>query len=125
MTGGARSQKGMGLLGLLFWVVLAGMVFWLGSRIVPLYFEYWSIERVFQEQVQKGSLYGSPRELEREVIKELRFQDLTRLKAEDIQVKPAPGGDRYRVFAEYQAEVPLFNGVRLVIPFQPEATEGG
>ncbi|MFA9461725.1 DUF4845 domain-containing protein [Thiohalorhabdus methylotrophus] len=120
-----HSQRGLGLWGILFWLALIGILFWLGARIVPLYYEYWNIQTVFQEQIQKGSLYGTPQELRQEVLKELRFQDLQRLDAKEIQVKKVASGDRYRVWAEYRARVPLARGVELVFTFKPEATEGG
>ena len=125
--GGGRlhDERGVGLLAILFWLVLAGFVLWLGARVLPVYFEYWSISSVFQAQVDKGNLYDSPRELEKVILKELEFQDLDRLGAADIKVQRLAGNGRYRVEAEYEEPVHLTERVRLVFHFQLEAQEGG
>ncbi|HKJ70778.1 MAG TPA: DUF4845 domain-containing protein [Gammaproteobacteria bacterium] len=125
--GGAavRGERGVGLVSILFWLVLAAFVVWLGARVVPLYFEYWTIHTVFQEQVRKGNLYDTPQEMKRQVLKELEFQDVSRLKADDVKVEALPGDGHYRVSADYEAEVHLTDRVRLVYHFQPEAREGG
>jgi len=115
----------VGLVSILFWLVLAAFVVWLGARVVPLYFEYWTIHTVFQEQVRKGNLYDTPQEMKRQVLKELEFQDVSRLKADDVKVEALPGDGHYRVSADYEAEVHLTDRVRLVYHFQPEAREGG
>ncbi|HKJ88104.1 MAG TPA: DUF4845 domain-containing protein [Gammaproteobacteria bacterium] len=120
-----QSQQGLGVWSVLAWVAVIGVMFWIGARIVPLYYEYWSIKTVFQEQIQKGSLYSSTQGLKKEVLKELHFQDLDRLGSKDLHVEKGPRGDRYHISAKYEANVPLARGVRLVLTFQPEATEGG
>ena len=125
--GGApmRNERGVGLIGIVFWLAVAGFVLWLGARVVPVYFEYWGIANVFKEQVRKGNLYDSAAELEEVVLKELKFQDLNRLNAAAVKVEKLPDSGRYRVWADYEAEVALSERVRLVFHFQPEAREGG
>ena len=120
-----QGEAGVGTFAVLLWIVLLAVVFWLGSKVVPLFYEYWNIQTIFQEQIQKGSLYDSAGELERVVIDELAFQDLNRLGAEDIEVQKGPGDGRYHIFAEYEAVVPLSERIRLVVTFKPEAREGG
>jgi hypothetical protein len=124
--GGAslRDERGVGLVSIVFWLAAAGFVIWLAARVLPIYFEYWGIANVFQEQVRKGNLYDSAGELEKVILKELRFQDLNRLDANAVKVEQLAGG-RYRVWADYEAEVALSERVRLVFHFQPEAREGG
>ncbi|MFP4559793.1 MAG: DUF4845 domain-containing protein [Thiohalorhabdus sp.] len=119
-----RGQTGFGVWSVLFWVALVGVVAWLGARVFPLYYEYWTISQVFQEQVQKGSLYDSRGELQREVAKKLDFEDVDRLDRSEIQVEKKPTG-QYRVFAEYQVAVPLSSTIQVVFTFSPEADEGG
>jgi hypothetical protein len=126
MGGDVRgNERGAGLITILFWLAAAGFVIWLAARVLPVYFEYWAISNVFQEQVRKGNLYEGPRELEKVILEELRFQDLERLKAADIEVERGPGDGRYLVSADYEAEVLISERVRLVFHFQPEARGGG
>jgi hypothetical protein len=120
-----QREAGVGVVAILFWIVLVAALFWLGSKLAPLYYEYWNIQTIFQEQIQKGSLYDSAGELERVVIDELEFQDLTRLDANAIKVQKGPGEGRYHIYAKYEAVVPLSERIRLVITFKPEAREGG
>ena len=125
--GGAsmRDQRGVGLVSIVFWLAIAAFVIWLAARVLPIYFEYWGIANVFQEQVRKGNLYDSAGELEEVILKELRFQDLGRLDAKAVKVEQLPGDARYRVWADYEATVKLSERVRLVFHFQPEAGKGG
>ena len=118
------NERGAGLFSVVLGLVVAGFLVWLGARVVPVYFEYWSISNVFQEQVRKSNLYDSAGELEKVILDELDFQDLNRLNASMIQVKELAGGG-YRVSSDYEAEVVLSERVRLVFHFQPEAQQGG
>jgi len=120
-----QGEAGVGLVGSLFWIVLLGGGVWFASKLVPLYYEYWNIQTVFREQIHKGSLYETPRELERVVVKELQFQGLDRLDAEAIEVKRDEASGRYRVSARYEGTVWLTQRMRLVVTFTPEAKEGG
>lgn len=125
MGGGRlRDERGAGLLAILFWLAVAALVVWLGARVLPVYMEYWSIDSVFQDEVEKSNLHDSPRELKKAVLEELEFQDSDRLDAADIEVdRLASGG--YRVRAEYEEAVRLSERVSLVFQFQPEAKQGG
>ena len=126
MGGGSlRDQRGVGVVSIVFWLAVAGFAIWLAGRVLPIYFEYWGISNVFQEQVRKGNLYDSAGELEKVILKELRFQDLERLDAGAVKVEQLPGDGRYRVWADYEATVQLSERVRLVFHFQPEARGGG
>ena len=118
-----RSERGAGVVTILFWVALAGFVIWLAARVVPVYFEYWAISNVFQEQVRKANLYEGPQELKTVVLEELKFQELDRLEARDLKVKQLSSG-QYRVSAEYQEVVPVTERVRILFTFRPEAKGG-
>ena len=120
-----RGERGAGLMAILFWVAVVGFVIWFAARVLPVYFEYWAISNVFTEQVRKGNLYDTPEQLEQVILKELEFQDLKRLDAAAVEVERGPRGERFHVWAEYNAEVHLSERVRLVFQFKPEAREGG
>ncbi|MEF8792202.1 DUF4845 domain-containing protein [Thiohalorhabdus sp.] len=125
MGGGrTRNESGAGLLAILFWLALAALVIWLGARVLPVYMEYWSIDGVFQDEVEKSDLHDSPRGMKKAVLEELEFQDIDRLDAADIEVERLAGGG-YRVSAEYEETVQLSERVSLVFHFQPEAQQGG
>lgn len=125
MAQGVRpyEERGVGLLGLLLWLGVIFVVVWGATRIVPLYFEFWAISNVFQEQVNKANLYEGPGELQTVILEELKFQDLERLEVSDIQIEGLDSG-RYRVAAEYQEVVPVTDRVRILFTFRPEATGG-
>lgn len=118
-----RGERGVGPLGLLFWLGVIFAVVWGATRIVPLYFEYWAISNVFQEQVNKANLYEGPVELRTVLMEELSFQDLERLEEADIEIEELDSG-RYRVGAEYREVVPVTERVRILFTFRPEATGG-
>lgn len=120
-----RGERGIGLIGVMGWMAVVGLIAWAAIRIVPLYFEFWGIRDIFAEQVQKGKIYGSARELEAQILKELRFQDLDRLDARAIKVQWLPDPGHFRVSARYEAVVRLTDGVRLVFTFRPEAAGSG
>jgi len=124
--GGGRggNESGVGLLAILFWLAVAGMVLWLGARVVPLYLEYWSIAKVIEDKVEKSNVHESPRSLKKAILKELEFQDIERLNAADIEVAELAGGG-YRARADYKEAVQLTKRVSLLFHFQPEARQGG
>lgn len=118
-----EGEKGVGLLGVLLTLGMLFVVIWAIARIVPIYFEYWAISNVFQEQVRKANLYEGPQELKTVVLEELKFQELDRLQARDLKIKQLPSG-QYRVSAEYQEVVPVTDRVRILFTFRPEAKGG-
>lgn len=120
-----KDQRGVSPFTIVLGLVVAAFAIWLAARVLPVYFEYWSISSVFQEQVRKGNLYQGPGELETVILKELRFQDIKRLSAADVKVEHPYDTDRYKVWAEYEAEVELTDRVRLVFHFRPEGRTGG
>jgi len=73
--------------------------------------------------VNKANLYEGPVELRTVIMEELKFQDLERLEAADVEIEKLDSG-RYRVAAEYREVVPVTDRVRILFAFRPEATGG-
>ena len=47
-----HKQRGLSLIGILFWIIVLVFVAILGFRLVPAYTEYFSVEKVLKEMGQ-------------------------------------------------------------------------
>jgi hypothetical protein len=110
-------QRGMTLTGLLFAGVVILLLVILGMKVVPEVLEYRNIvsavDAIATDPIMAQS---SNEEIRTAFQKRALINQITSIKAVDLEITPGNGGARI-AFA-YRKEIPLFEPVSLVIDFK-------
>ena len=112
-----RNQRGLTLIGLLFWGVLVAMVALVVIRVLPTINEYTTIQRAVKKIAQEApptvaearKAFGRQREIE---------YSISSIGPEDLQITKE--NDKVVIRFEYNKEIPLIEPVYLLIKYSGE-----
>jgi hypothetical protein len=123
MTSGARNkQKGLSVTGLIFVSIVLVLVLILGFKVVPVYIEYGTIQRVFRSMAEDPTLKGARRaEMERAWAARATIDDVRALSGDAIEYEKGPDG--WQISANYSVKVPLFRNVGACFDFHPTSKQ--
>lgn len=113
-----NAQKGVTLTGMLIVSVLVILLLLVGFKVLPVYLEYFAIEKHFKAMAVDPKLRGANRNTigaswaARSAVDDLRSMD-----PELIEVQKE--GDGLVVSAQYSVKVPLFRNVAACFDFKP------
>ncbi|MBI1396865.1 MAG: DUF4845 domain-containing protein [Betaproteobacteria bacterium] len=114
-----RKQRGLSLIGLIFFGALLFFVALIVMKAVPTYIEYFSIRNHVKE-LAKGTDGTSVREIQSSFDRRASIDDITAIQGKDLEVsKDANGG--IAIDASYSKKVPLFGDVSLCFDFDIQA----
>ena len=111
-----HKQRGLSLIGILFWIIILVFVAILGFRLVPAYTEYFSVVKVLKEIGQDPNLNSMSNGDIRDKFS--RFADvdyITSVKPGDLDISHRNG--QTVVSAQYEYRTKLVGNVSLVIDF--------
>jgi len=109
-----NKQRGISLSGLfvaLFIVIIVALV---GMKVVPAYMEYGTAKNAIQA-IARERQTGSPQEVRRAFDSRAAIDDITAVKASDLDITKEGGG--VVISFAYRKEVPLFMNVGLYMDF--------
>ena len=113
-------QRGLSFGGFIFGaflLVIAG-IFML--KLIPAYIQNAQIKSVFNEIVHEPGIdKASPREIRQAFERRSSIDDITAIRAEDIDI--ASDGGRLDLSASYSVKVPLFGNASIVLEFNPSS----
>jgi hypothetical protein len=123
MTSGARNkQKGLSVTGLIFVSIVLVLVLILGFKVVPVYIEYGTIQRVFKSMAEDPTLKSARRaEMERAWASRATIDDVRGLSGDAIEYEKGPDG--WQISANYSVKVPLFRNVAACFDFHPSSKQ--
>jgi hypothetical protein len=120
MSGFGRRQMGMGVSGMLVWLVMGGLILALGFKLVPSYAQFATVKSVMTSLANDTALQGKGRQ-------EIMLNLSQRLGVNDIRGLPngaftveQKGSDRMLV-ADYEVRVPLFFNIDAAMSFEHQA----
>ncbi len=113
-------QRGMGMLGILFIVILVVAAAIVSMKAIPAYLEYFTIKSTFTA-LKAEAKNGSAKSIKDRFNARAIVDDIKSLKAEDLEISKQ--GDELVVSASYQKVVPLFANVSLLIDFEATTQE--
>jgi len=113
--GSLRRQRGVSLLGLLFWAVLIGFVAVVGLKTFPAVNEYLTIQRAVNQIAKSGA--SSVPEIRNafEKQKEIEYS-ITSIGGKDLDITKE--NDKIVVGFKYDKEVELYGPVSLLLHFE-------
>jgi hypothetical protein len=111
-------QKGLTLTGMLVVSVVVIFLLLLGFKILPVYLEYFAIEKQFKAMAADQRLRGANRRaIETAWAARASVDDLRSMDPQLIEVTKE--GEEVVVSAEYSVKVPLFRNVAACFDFKP------
>jgi hypothetical protein len=115
MPSKARAQRGMSLIGLLFWAILVGFVGYLAVRVLPTVNEYLTIQRaVDRVAAESPPTVGEVRKaFERQ--KEIEYS-ISSISGQDLEVTKE--NDRLVIRFAYDKEIPIIEPVYLLMKYK-------
>jgi hypothetical protein len=109
---GARRQRGLSLVGLIFFGLIIVVLLLLGFRLVPAVTEYIAIERAVQKIKNEANTVGEIRAaFDRHAV----IDDIKSITSRDLDI--TKDNDRVVISYAYSYQIQLLDNVRLVIDF--------
>lgn len=113
-------QRGLTLTGMILTSVVVIILLLLAFKVVPVYVEYFAIEKHFKAMASDPALRGaSRRQIEAAWAARTSIDDVQSVKPEQIVVEKRPDG--LKVSAEYERRVELFRNVSACFDFSPSS----
>ena len=113
-----KGQKGITITGMLLGSIVVVMILLLAFKVVPVYVEYFAVEKQFKAMAMDPKLRGATRSTIANVwAARSAVDDLRSVNAELIEV--TRDGENLVVSAEYSVKVPLFRNVAACFDFSP------
>lgn len=113
----ASRQRGVTLLGLLFWAIVVAMVALVVIRVLPTVNEYTTIQRAVTKIAQDNPATVAEARKAFDRQKDIEYS-ITEISGKDLQVTKE--NDKVVIRFEYNKEVPLFDPVFLLIKYSGE-----
>ena len=112
-----HSQRGLTLIGLLFWGVLVAMVALVVIRVLPTINEYTTIQRAVKKIAQESppTVTDARRAFDRQ--KDIEYS-ISSIASKDLQITKE--NDKIVIRFEYNKEIPLIEPVYLMIKYSGE-----
>jgi Domain of unknown function (DUF4845) len=115
-----RRQAGITLTGMMLTAIVLIMVLLLAFKVVPVYVEYYAIEKAFKALASDPNLRGANRrQVAAAFAARAAVEDFRSVLPEDLQVTKS--GDGIVVSAEYEKKVHLFRNVSACFEFKPSS----
>jgi len=118
-----RSQRGIGIAGLLFYLVLIMVGVTIVLKLGPHYIEYFEIRSVMRDLAKDPSLAGKDRHGLRRVLEDRLYMNYVEvINAKDFTYQKTDKG--YRVRLKYEVKEHLFANVDALLTFSYEVLVG-
>jgi len=120
-AGWRHRQRGATLLGVLIIGGILAMGVYAGIRLVPLYMEYFAVQRALDSIAKDGD--QTPAGIRTSLERRWAIEDVKSVDFKDIAITNM--GPRTQVRAQYRAEAPFVGNVSLVVDFDKSVMVGG
>lgn len=109
-------QRGLTLIGLLFWAVIVAFIALVGARVTPTVIEYFTIQRAINKLVNESTTSSVP-EIRRAFDRQRDVEyGIESVKGEDLDITKE--GDTVVIGFAYEKEVPVAGPVFLLIKYE-------
>jgi hypothetical protein len=112
-----KRQRGLSLIGLLFWAVLVAMVALVVIRVLPTVNEYTTIQRAVKKIAQESPATVAEARKAFERQKDIEYA-ISSIGPQDLQITKE--NDKVVIRFDYNKEIPLFEPVYLLIKYSGE-----
>lgn len=114
-----RKQKGMTFAGWLVVLVLIGFFALLGMKLIPIYLEHYTVNKVVQGLRNEPLITKqSANQVRQMIMRRLDINGVYDLKSDNVSVKKSPG--ILHVAIEYQVQRKMVGNIDVLISFSDE-----
>ena len=115
-----REQRGVTLIGLLFWAVLIGAVALVAMKVFPTVNEFWTIKRTVAKVAQEGGTTVPEIRAAFERQKQIEYS-IESISGKDLEITKE--NDRIVISFAYDKEIMLIEPVYLLIKYSGSAKQ--
>lgn len=120
MSGVARRQRGVGMVGAMAWLGLAVLLLTVGFRLAPSYIDYLTVKSAMNATSEDQELKGKGRlEVMSSLGRRLEVNNIRGLPADAFSVEP--DGSGRQLVAAYEVRVPVLFNIDAVLSFDHRA----
>jgi hypothetical protein len=113
--GGASSQGGISLVGLILILFILVVVAIFSLKLIPVYMEYFKAKAAIEAIAADRSKTSSPAEVRKAFDSRATIDDIETIKASDLEI--TKDGNDVVINFTYRKEVPLFANIGLFVDF--------
>jgi hypothetical protein len=110
-----RKQRGLSLLGAVFWMAFIGFFGVLAAKLLPSYIEYFSVKKIFATMEKAGDTKGTVNEIRRAFDRRNAIEDVKGVQGADLEITKE-GGETV-ITAAWSAKVPLVYNMNACLDF--------
>ena len=124
MKGSGRFQRGASLWMVLLFVVVLGFGAIFGLKLVPVYLEWWKVERSVEGALQAGVGSQRVKEIKQAVLRRLDIDEVRTITHRNIDefMTVTKRGERVTIAIDYDRIEPLFGNVSILAHFEKTLT---
>jgi hypothetical protein len=109
-----RHERGLSLIGLLIFGIIAVMLVVVGMRVLPTVLEYMAIERALTKLAGSGN--ASPAQIKSGFDRIAAVDDIASITGRDLIIERTPAG--VLVSFQYEKRVPLYGSASLLLDYR-------
>ncbi|HET9576655.1 MAG TPA: DUF4845 domain-containing protein [Usitatibacter sp.] len=110
-----RNERGVSLMGLIFWLAILGFFGLLAAKLLPAYLEYFAVKKIFASMEQAGDTKGTVRDIRAAYDRRNAIEDVKSLRSDDLEITKE-GGETV-VSAAWSVKVPLIYNASACLDF--------
>jgi hypothetical protein len=110
-----RKQRGVSLIGAIFWMAIIGFVGVMAAKLLPAYIDYFAVRKMFAAMEQNGETKGTVSNIRDAYDRRNAIEDVKALSGRDLEISKA-GGETV-VTANWSQKVPLFSNLSACMDF--------
>jgi len=116
----ARHQRGASIWLILMFVIVLGFGGIFGLKLIPLYLEWFKVEKAVNGTLQAGVADQTPRDIQATVIRRMDIDDVRRFTAVNFAeyFTIIKKGNKVTIDVSYEAVEPLFYNIYVLVKFE-------
>ncbi len=115
-----RHQRGLTMLGMLFFAFLLGFVAYTASRLLPAYLDYWAVKKALVDLSRDPALEGAGLAAYRDAFdKRLYVSNITDVGRKDLEMEKVSNG--VLLEASWTVRKPFIGPVNLCLDFKADS----
>jgi hypothetical protein len=110
-----RKQRGVSLMGAIFWMALIGFTGVMAAKLLPAYIDYFAVRKMFAAMEQNGETKGTVGNIRDAYDRRNAIEDVKAVVGRDLDISKA-GGETV-VTAAWSQKVPMFSNLNACMDF--------
>ena len=110
-----RKQRGVSLMGAIFWMVLIAVVGVSAAKLMPAYIDYFAVKKIFAAMEKNGETKGTVVAIRDAFDRRNQIDGVRALNGRDLEISKA-GGETV-ITAAWSQKVPMMNNLSACMDF--------